>query len=208
LFAEANDGDGTVQRVEFYAGMVKIGQSTTLPFAFNWSGATVGTHVLAAIAYDDGGTPSPASSVTVSVVPGSSGESTTVAIQRGTVGSTAIADTYLSSYSKTRNYGSADALLELGQYNVLLRAAIFHSEGGPVPNGASIESAQFSVFKWTSYAMTYGLHRMLQPWSETASTWNERLPGTPWAAPGGKVAGSDHAALPDHRAVSATTLAG
>lgn len=197
LLAQASDSDGTVGRVEFYAGIVKIGESTAHPFAFNWSAAAAGPLVLSAIAYDDDGTPSPASSVTVSVVPANPGGSNTVTIQRGTFGNTAIADTYLSSYSKTRNFGTADALLELGQYSVLLRASIFQSEGGPIPNGATIESAQLAVFKWTSYAMTYGVHRMLQPWSETSSTWNERLPGTPWAAPGGKVAGADHAALPE-----------
>ena len=198
LAAGASDSDGTVQRVEFYAGIVKVGEALAEPYVATWAGAAVGTHVITAIAYDDDGASSVSAGVSITVTGGGGGgggESTTVTIRRegGGLG-TGIADVYLSSYSKNRNYGTADSLLDLSQYNVLIRAAIFQSEGGPVPNGATIESATLSVYKWNSSAMTYSLHRMLQPWSETASTWNERLPGSPWGAPGGKVAGVDHAA--------------
>ena len=198
--AAASDSDGTVQKVEFYAGIVKLGETTSSPYAFTWTTAPVGPQVLSAIAYDDDGAPSAPSSVSVTVSPGSGGTPTTVTLQRGSGAGTAIADTYLSSYSKTRNYGTADALLDLSQYNILVRAAIFQSEGGPVPNGSTIESAQLSFYKWSSYAMTYGVHRVLLPWSESTSTWNDRLPGTPWAAPGGKVVDVDYAGLAEANA--------
>ena len=45
--------------------------------------------------------------------------------------------------------------------------------------------------------MTYGLHRMLQPWSEGTSTWNERLPGVPWTTPGARASNADFSALAD-----------
>lgn len=197
LEASASDTDGSVQRVDFYVGITKVGQATSAPYSLNWIPLTAGNYEVSAIAIDDDGASSPASSATISVTSGGGGggQAVTVVIQRNGTSGVAIADNYLSSYSMNRNYGSAESLLELVQYNVLLKANIFQSEGGPVPNGAVIESAQFAVYKWTSYAMTYGLHRMLQPWAETSSTWNQRLPGVPWAAPGGTVAGADYASL-------------
>jgi hypothetical protein len=194
LQAQAVDTDGSVQRVEFYAGMTKVGESTAAPYVATWTASVAGSQVFSAIAYDNNGAASAASSVTVTVMPGTGGP-TTLTIRRGNGSATTIADTYLSSYSMNRNYGGAESLLELSQYNILLRAAIFHSEGGPVPNGATIEAASLSVYKWTSYAMTYGLHRVLHPWTESGATWNQREAGVGWSAPGGKVADGDYAAV-------------
>jgi hypothetical protein len=196
LAASAQDADGTVQKVEFYAGVLKIGESLASPYNFTWTGALAGTHMLTAIAHDDDGAQGGSQSISITVNP-STGLSQAVTIRRGALAGAAVADTYLSSYSTSKNYGTVESMLELGQYNMLLRVAIFQSEGGPVPNGATIESAVLSVYKWTSYAMTYGLHRMLQPWTETGATWNQRLSGAPWGAPGGKVVGVDYAAVPD-----------
>jgi hypothetical protein len=194
--ALADDIDGAVQRVEFYAGMLKIGESAVAPYGITWTNAPAGPHMLTAIATDDDGAQSVSQSVTITVQ-APTGTVQTVTLQRGVHAGSVMQDTYLSDYSRTKNYGAADSLLDLSKYNLLLRAAIFQSEGGPVPNGATIESAVVSVYKSTSYAMTYGLHRMLQPWSETTATWNERLPGVPWGAPGGRVPDVDYAAIPE-----------
>ena len=50
-----SDLDGTVSLVEFYDGTTKIGEDTTAPFAFVWTGATVGDHQITAVATDNGG---------------------------------------------------------------------------------------------------------------------------------------------------------
>ena len=86
---------------------------------------------------------------------------------------------------------------QFSTYPSLLRFAIFQSEGGPVPNGARITSAVLSVYKYTSYDMVYALHRVLQPWSESAATWNLRLSGTTWATAGANGVDTDIAAVPD-----------
>ncbi len=200
IVAEAGDGDGRVVRVDFYAGVVKIGEATAAPFSMLWS-APVGTHSLTAIAYDDGGAQAVSAPVMIRVdAAGGGGDVRTVTIQRG-VGTSAVADVYLSSYSKSKNYGAYDSLLELTQYNSMLRMAIFHSEGGPVPNGATIDAAVLSFYKSSSYSVNYGVHRMLLPWSETQATWNQRLTGEAWTAPGGKVADADYAAVPTATAI-------
>src|SRR6185369_9892661 len=47
------DSDGTVQRVEYFADDVKVGQAVVSPFSFSWSNAPLGSHQLLARAIDD-----------------------------------------------------------------------------------------------------------------------------------------------------------
>lgn len=52
LTATASDSDGTIARVEFYNGLVKIGEDATAPYAFSWTGVMEGTHRVHAVAVD------------------------------------------------------------------------------------------------------------------------------------------------------------
>ena len=67
LAATASDPDGTVTKVEFFNGSTKLGEDTTAPYSFTWSGVPVGTYTLTARATDDLGatTASAASTITV-----------------------------------------------------------------------------------------------------------------------------------------------
>ena len=38
LAATASDADGTVTKVEFFNGAAKLGEDTTAPYSFTWSG--------------------------------------------------------------------------------------------------------------------------------------------------------------------------
>ncbi len=73
LAATANDSDGTVAKVEFFQGATKLGEVSTAPYTFNWSGAPVGTYSLTARATDNDGnvTVSAATSISVSATAGS-----------------------------------------------------------------------------------------------------------------------------------------
>ncbi len=68
LAATASDADGTVTKVEFFNGTTKLGEDTTAPYSFTWSGVAAGTYSLTARATDDlgGVTTSLASTITVS----------------------------------------------------------------------------------------------------------------------------------------------
>lgn len=55
LTATASDADGTVSKVEFFADDVKLGEATSAPYSYTWTGATPGSHVLTAKATDDAG---------------------------------------------------------------------------------------------------------------------------------------------------------
>lgn len=68
LAATASDPDGTIARVDFYAGASFLGTDTSSPYAYTWSGAPVGQYAITAVARDQSGaaTASGARNVTVS----------------------------------------------------------------------------------------------------------------------------------------------
>ena len=56
ITAEANDSDGTVTVVEFFeGGSNKLGEATTAPYSFTWTGAADGDYTLTAKATDNEG---------------------------------------------------------------------------------------------------------------------------------------------------------
>ena len=55
LAATATDSDGTVQRVEFYAGATLLATDATSPYSFNWTNVAAGTYSVSAVATDNRG---------------------------------------------------------------------------------------------------------------------------------------------------------
>jgi hypothetical protein len=53
--ANASDSDGTIIKVEFYAGSTLLGTDTSAPYSFFWRPASRGSFTLTARAYDDDG---------------------------------------------------------------------------------------------------------------------------------------------------------
>lgn len=51
----AGDPDGTIQKVEYYQGSTKIGESVSSPYSFVWANATKGNYTLTAKAFDNSG---------------------------------------------------------------------------------------------------------------------------------------------------------
>jgi hypothetical protein len=51
--AAATDKDGSISKVEFYRGNTKLGEDTTAPYSFYWTGANPGTYSLTAKAFDN-----------------------------------------------------------------------------------------------------------------------------------------------------------
>jgi hypothetical protein len=52
--ATSSGGTGTIQKVEFFAGTLKIGEDLTSPFIYTWNNSTVGNYELTAKATDSG----------------------------------------------------------------------------------------------------------------------------------------------------------
>ena len=69
--ATASDADGTVSRVEFFAGAQLIASDATSPYSATWSDVPAGVYDLTAVAIDDAGASATSSTarVTVSVPP-------------------------------------------------------------------------------------------------------------------------------------------
>lgn len=55
ITVDATDSDGTVTKVEFFEGSTLLGEDTTAPYSFTWSGAAEGEYTLTAKATDNEG---------------------------------------------------------------------------------------------------------------------------------------------------------
>jgi uncharacterized protein YjbI with pentapeptide repeats len=69
LTANAADSDGSVIRVEFFAGSTLINTDVAPPYSFNWTTTATGTFVLTARATDNDNAASTSQAVTVNVLP-------------------------------------------------------------------------------------------------------------------------------------------
>ncbi|KAA2252241.1 cellulose 1,4-beta-cellobiosidase [Solihabitans fulvus] len=114
LAANASDSDGTVSKVEFYAGTTLVGTAASAPYQYSWTGAGAGQYSLSAKAYDDKGASTISAPVAVTVLsaptilasPGTvsvkQGGSTTVDVKLATQPSASVA------VAVARTSGSAD----------------------------------------------------------------------------------------------------
>ncbi|WP_418647175.1 DNRLRE domain-containing protein [Thauera butanivorans] len=145
----------------------------------------------------EGGNGSPTDPDEETPQPPTGGEPVTTVMQRNIAGYKGVADTYLSNYHKTLNFGaSAQMELDRNNYVPLLRFAILASEGGPVPDGAVIQTATLHLSKG-SYDSVISLHAMRVNWSESEATWNRANSNTSWSAPGASGQGSDYESIAD-----------
>lgn len=65
--ASAGDADGSIARVDFYAGKQLLGRDTSAPYAIQWNGAPAGSHVLKAVAVDNRKASTSSATVTITV---------------------------------------------------------------------------------------------------------------------------------------------
>jgi hypothetical protein len=69
LAATAADADGTVSKVDFFAGNTLIGTDTSSPYTVTWPSVAAGNYVLAAVATDNKGATTQSAPVDVTVTP-------------------------------------------------------------------------------------------------------------------------------------------
>jgi hypothetical protein len=67
--AAAEDVDGTIQRVDFFADSAPIGSATAAPFRVTWPAVPVGSYTLTAVATDNQGASGTSAEVDVTVAP-------------------------------------------------------------------------------------------------------------------------------------------
>ena len=196
LTANAVDGDGSVASVQYLANGAPVGSSTQGPsFGSTWTPASAGAYTLTAVATDNLGAATTSAPISVTVDPVANG--TTVVLQRGLNAYAGATDTFLDPYVANTSRGAYNPLyLNAGTYTPLVRFAIFQSEGGPVPNGSTIQSATLSLYK-QYYDDTIRVNALLKPWVEGQATWNVGQTGVPWSAAGAAGSGTDYASSAD-----------
>jgi YD repeat-containing protein len=67
ITAQASDGDGIVNRADFYQGTTLIGSDTTSPYSVTWSNVASGSYTLTAKATDNSGAPTTSAAVNITV---------------------------------------------------------------------------------------------------------------------------------------------
>lgn len=194
LIAGASDPDGSVQRVAFYANGTWIGEDTSAPFTLHWLPPAEGNYTLMARATDNAGASGDSPGVAIVITPSTG---TTLVLQQGASGYAGMTDTMLSSFHPTSTAGGRTTLLvNRNEYSNLFRFAIFASEGGPVPDGATIEGATLEIYK-QAYEQVFRVHALRRPWSESQATWQSAATGAPWSVPGALGAGTDYETVHD-----------
>ncbi len=68
LSANAADSDGTISKVEFYQGAVKLATDTTSPYDFDWTNVTAGNYTLTAVATDNQSQATTSSAINITVL--------------------------------------------------------------------------------------------------------------------------------------------
>ncbi|SER03155.1 hypothetical protein SAMN05421690_100634 [Nitrosomonas sp. Nm51] len=200
LSATADDSDGIVTKVAFYANGNLLGEVSSAPFEFAWTNPTTGTHNLNAIATDDNGATAASQISQVTVTQSGSGNNIIISLQQGLDDYMGTVDSYMYEYFDSVNYGENILLQDKingSRFASVIRFAIFDNEGGPVPDGATITSAKLSLFKTSFYDHVYRAHRILLNWSENDVTWEQRESGAVWNVSGGLGFGQDIADIPD-----------
>ncbi len=68
LNATASDDDGTVSKVEFFKGAVKLGEDTTAPYSYEWTNVAAGDYALSVKATDNAGEVTTSGTTNISVL--------------------------------------------------------------------------------------------------------------------------------------------
>lgn len=67
ITSNASDADGSVSKVEYYSGTIKIGEATSSPYSFNLSALTACTYSIVAVATDNSGNKTMSEPITITV---------------------------------------------------------------------------------------------------------------------------------------------
>jgi hypothetical protein len=67
MTATAADSDGTVAKVDFYAGATLVGTDTSSPFGYSWTNAAPGAYAVRAVATDDKGATTTSTTINITV---------------------------------------------------------------------------------------------------------------------------------------------
>jgi hypothetical protein len=134
--ASASDPDGTVAKVDFYAGATLVATATAPPYSGRWNGVAAGTYSLTAKATDNLGAVAVSNAVTVTVA---SNAAPTVALTAPAPGAQYFAPTALSLAASAADADGSIARVEFRANGVIVgtvTAAPYRFAWDNVPAGA------------------------------------------------------------------------
>lgn len=105
-----------------------------------------------------------------------------------------VADTFLSSFNTTTNFNDQTSALSDGDGRVV----VIRFDLASIPIGAAITAAELHIWSDFDPGQTCTFYPLLQSWTESTATWNDRATGTAWAAAG--------AAPPSRSTIAAGTV--
>ena len=117
---------------------------------------------------------------------------TTVTLQQGLNGYAGTADTRLQNEDGQEGAATTFAIINESSTSMAIRFAIFQSEGGPVPNGATIHSAALSLYKYDGPGSSFKASRFLKSWTEPGAKWSVTGTTDSWGQAGAMSAGVDY----------------
>jgi len=196
MTASASDSDGTVAKVDFYAGATLLGTASSTPYQLSWSGVSPGIYSLTAVATDDDGatTTSDPMTVTVNTAPGAlpSGWSNADIGATGAAGTTTYnSGTFTVTGAGADVWGTADALQYAyrsmtGDFTIVARVASIQGinswtkAGVMIRNSLSASAAQ--AFQLVAFSSTKGVpfQRRLSDGDVSVSTAGSQSTAPRW----------------------------
>jgi len=161
LTASAADGDGTIAQVQFFRGATSLGVDSTAPYSVTWTGATVGSYQLTAVATDNRGAIVTSPPITVKVT-------ATLAFT---------ADSYVRASSSNSNFGTATELTaQHGSSNSNIRWTYVKFDLSTIP---TITNARVRLFGRVSATTTTAINTAAYAvvdtsWTETGIKWSNK----------------------------------
>lgn len=160
LEASASDSNGTVSKVEFFAGTTKLGEDTTGPYSLVWNNVSAGNYALTAKATDDQNAATTSNAVNITVQAGR------VPTEVSFV-SIAAEDGWVRESTETSNVGGATG--SSGSGNLAIRLgdnpsdyqfkSIVSFDTSAIPDGATIVSAALQLTRGgTTGTDPFGTH--------------------------------------------------
>jgi hypothetical protein len=175
--ATATDSDGTVARVDFYAGALLLGSDDSSPYTFSWTSVAAGSYDLTAVAIDDDGASGTPNVVPITVA----SPSVTVTFQQGASGYTGMIDSTLRSGAATTNYGSSTSLRIDGSPD---ECAVMRWDLSSIPAGKTVTQVQMTVRISDGTTGSYELYALKRAFSEAQTTWQRATSMVNWQTSG------------------------
>lgn len=158
LNATATDAGGAVAKVEFYQGQTKLGEDTTSPYTFSWTGVPVGNFTVTAKATDNLGLTATSSAISLTVSAGTGGGTTNT-------GSSKVS--FVKTDTTTK--GNWKGVFGAQGYTVVGNGQSIPAFGGVTPNGHAEYSWTDSTTDARGLQKVAGEDRLAAVWySDTA----------------------------------------